>query len=428
MGYVINLGILFILVFYAVRLLSSKPSYIHFENEEILLNGPEKFLLFTIVTGMFMCGPFSAIRLLIWELLVIFSLYLYGKIIKPNVIIFAYLVFLLWLILEFVRTPSYFYGLRVFVKYLYPFVIMLFAATFIRNEKFIYIAMKYLVYTGLMFSILMGGVFTNIIYLWVFYSFSVFWPMSTLGDFIAIVSAASFLLWWKTREKKYLFFILWFLLSEILQSVRTSLLAITIVLIIGSFLKYKLKSLPYIIGSIFFIIGVILYVPYVKNKMFFNPQNIYTIEDIIKAQESGQINTSMREYMWNDLMHRFYENNELFGKGLGTVQHFMYTNFVYGGLHVPHSDYVQMLCDTGLIGLILYLLLPFLLIFYLRKYLFKPPIKGIILSAQMSFLSFIAVLISMGFDNVVNYNVAAHSYPFIFLGIHMAYRTRRIYD
>jgi len=428
MSYVINFGVLFILVFYAVRLLSSKPSYIYFENEEILLNGPEKFLLFTIITGMFMCGPFSAIRLLIWELLVIFSIYLYGKIIKPNVIIFSYLIFLLWLILEFVRTPSYFYGLRVFVKYLYPFVIMLFAATFVKSEKFVYIAMKYLVYTGFIFSLFLGGVLTKIFHIWFFYSFSIIWPISTFGDFIAIVSAASFLLWWRTREKKYLFFILWFLLSEILQSVRTSLLAITAVLIIGSFLRYKLKSLPYIIGSIFFIIGVVLYVPYVKKKMFFNPQNIHTVEDIIKAQESGQINTSMREYMWNDLMYRFYEKNELFGQGLGTVQHFMYTNFVYGGLHVPHSDYVQMLCDTGLVGLILYLLLPILLIFYLRKYLFQLPIRGIVLSAQMSFLSFVAVLISMGFDNVVNYNVAAHSYPFIFLGIHMAYRTRRIYD
>ena len=34
----------------------------------------------------------------------------------------------------------------------------------------------------------------------------------------------------------------------------------------------------------------------------------------------------------------------------------MYSNFIFGGLQVPHNDYIQISCDNGLIGIVLYLL------------------------------------------------------------------------
>ncbi len=31
-------------------------------------------------------------------------------------------------------------------------------------------------------------------------------------------------------------------------------------------------------------------------------------------------------------------------------KNYMYSNFVFGGLKVPHNEYVQMSCDSGIIG------------------------------------------------------------------------------
>ncbi len=53
-------------------------------------------------------------------------------------------------------------------------------------------------------------------------------------------------------------------------------------------------------------------------------------------------------------------------------KNYMYSNFVFGGLKVPHNDYVQMSCDSGIIGVVLYLLAVFAIIvhsfFVYQKY------------------------------------------------------------
>jgi len=430
--FIINLAAFFILTLYAVKLMFSKPSKVNFKiikEYNILLNGPEKFILFTALTGMFEVGPFSSLRLLVWILVIIAAFLYYKKIIKLNIVFIMYLLFLGWMILASVWAPSIEYSLRVFLKYLYPFLLMLFVATYVQSTKLIFILIKLLILEAFIFSIFLGGFMTHILGIWYFYFGGLFWPMATLADFLSIGAALSFVMWWKTGEKKYLFLIGWFLFSDVLQSVRTGLLGISAVLVIGSFLRYKLVSLPYIFGAIALAISIILYVPQVKNKMFFNPSKVQTVEDIIKADKQGNINTSMRSTMWSVLLNKFYKKNELIGSGTGAAQHYMYTNFVFGGLKAVHSDYVQMLCDIGKIGLGLYIMFFIFFILYANKLFFLKPNNYLNISALSAFLTYIAVLVSMGFDNIVNYSFATHSYPFLFIGLFFAYKNlRRIYD
>lgn len=422
--YVAISGAVFILLsLYALRILFSKSSYVKFSaNEYVLLTGPEKFLLLTMVTGMIAAGGFSSLRLMVWIILVVLGFIVYRKNITINTFVFVCLVFLSYTLITLLWAPSLSFGFRVFLKYLYPVLIMLFAMSFVTSREFIYIAMKYMIVTSFVISVFLGGFMTHILGIWVFYLGGVFWPISTLADFFAIMSAVSFVLWWRTGEKKYLFLIAWFLLSCIFQSVRTGLLSIGFMFIFGMYFRYRLISLPYIFGIILLGFSAILFVPNVKEKMFFDTTKVQTFSDVTGAFEEDNLNTSARSTMWEYLLKTFYEKDELLGQGLGTVQNFMYNNYVFGGLTVPHNDFVQMLCDIGELGVYLYLLIP--LSFMILNWKYFRYIKNDELSmiATIAMLSYLAILPAMNFDNVINYSFPVHSMPFIFIGLFYAHR------
>lgn len=424
--YVAINGLVFILLsLYALRVLFSKASYVKFSKDNyVLLTAPEKFLLLTMVTGMIAVtsGGFASIRLMWWITLIILAFIVYRKSITINTFVFICFVFLTYTLITLTWAPSLEFGIRVYLKYLYPVLIMIFAMNFVTSKDFIYIALKYMIITSFVISIFLGGFMTHIVGLWTFYFGGVFWPIATLADFFAVMSAVSFVLWWKTGEKKYLFLIGWFLLSCMLQSVRTGLLSIGLMFIFGMYFRYRLISLPYIIGIILLGLSTILFVPNVKEKMFFDTTKVQTFSDITGSLEEGNINTSARSTMWEYLLKTFYSKDELLGQGLGTVQNFMYNNYVFGGLKIPHNDFVQMLCDIGELGVILYLLMPISFLMINWRYFKDVRYSELHMIATIAMLSYIAILPAMNFDNVVNYSFPVHSMPFIFIGLFYAYR------
>ncbi len=417
-------GLVFVLLsLYALRVLFSKASYVKFSKDQyVLLTAPERFLLLTMVTGMICTLSFSSLRLMIWITLIILAFVVYRKSITINTFVLICLVFLSYTLITLTWAPSLEFGIRVFLKYLYPVLIMIFAMSFVTSKDFIYVALKYMIITSFVISIFLGGFMTHIVGLWIFYFGGVFWPTSTLADFFAVMSAISFVLWWKTGEKKYLFLIAWFLLSCMLQSVRTGLLSIGFMFIFGMYFRYRLISLPYIIGIVLLGLSAILFVPNVKEKMFYDTTKVQTFSDITGSLEEGNINTSARSTMWEYLLKIFYEKDELLGQGLGTVQHFMYNNHVFGGLTVPHNDFVQMLCDIGELGVILYLLIPISFLMLNWKYFKDVRYSELHMIGTIAILSYIAIIPAMNFDNVVNYSFPVHSMPFIFIGLFYAYK------
>ena len=99
----LNVLVFFFLVGYAFKLLVSSPSYVKLsKTEKVLLTGREKFLLFTLVTGMFQVGVslgginLSALRLMIWIGFVLFA-FMFYKTPKFSPVYFFYLAFLVWM-------------------------------------------------------------------------------------------------------------------------------------------------------------------------------------------------------------------------------------------------------------------------------------------------------------------------------------------
>ena len=61
--------------------------------------------------------------------------------------------------------------------------------------------------------------------------------------------------------------------------------------------------------------------------------------------------------VWEMLETQFYKGKEMKGSGIGSCQKFLYDN--PAGVKQTHGDYVQMRCDTGLIGFWLYIIVQY---------------------------------------------------------------------
>jgi hypothetical protein len=150
--------------------------------------------------------------------------------------------------------------------------------------------------------------------------------------------------------------------------------------------------------------------------MFYN-DNV-TIEQFQSGEISqDNVNTNARKSMWEHLENKFYNGNELIGSGTGSVQNYMYNNFLFGGLKVAHSDFVQMKCDNGLIALILYLIISLSIFIHSFRIYWSTDIPCVQLCAIIAGASIAGVFVTLYSDNVVNYSMATLSMPYGFYGM-----------
>ncbi|MFA6189053.1 MAG: O-antigen ligase family protein [Sulfuricurvum sp.] len=423
----LNVVVFFLLTGYAFKLMFSNPSYVKLsKTEKVLLSGREKFLLLTMVSGMVMVGVdlginLSALRLMVWIGMILLAFVLYTKSPKLSGVFIPYILFLLWLALSLAWTVDIGYGIRAYLKYIYPFLIMLFAATFVRSRDFIYVAMRWMIFTSFIYSLFLGGFMTHVLGIWSFYANGLFWPMSTLADYLGIMSGLSFLMWWRTGEKKYFLLIGWFFLSAVFQSVRTGLLAILIVSMVAFYIRYRLKALPFIAGIFLIALVSVLFIPQVRDKMFYDPSAVNTINDL-ETVNTTQIDSNGRFAMWEWTLNRLYEPNPLVGSGIGMTQYTFYEiNHPFYPIRVIHNDYVQMLADNGEIALFLYAFFVLIAIFVAFRNTTNKTPEYLLNTSFLVITSFTATSVAMMTDNVVLYVLAVFSYPFIFLGIMIAY-------
>jgi uncharacterized membrane protein len=95
----------------------------------------------------------------------------------------------------------------------------------------------------------------------------------------------------------------------------------------------------------------------------------------------------------------------------------MYTHRIFGGLKVPHSDYIQMLCDNGIIAVVIYILIGITLIIHTLSVYNHTYSSVVQLCAITAGSSMAGLLLTLYSDNVVNYSMATLSMPFGFYGM-----------
>lgn len=246
----------------------------------------------------------------------------------------------------------------------------------------------------------------------------VFWYGTASAIHYITMCVFSLALFYYTDErKKNLLLCVLFMLPCLVWVFRTSIMGTTLALMTFFFFKYKMKSLPVIFVVLVLFVVAVFAIPSVREKMFKDSENV-SIEQLQRGEISkDDINSNARFAMWEDLQSRFYQGKELMGSGIGSVQNYMYSNFVFGGLKVPHNDYVQISCDSGIIGVVLYLLAVFAIIVHSFFVYQKYTDVSIKMCAIVAGSSIVGVALTMYTDNVVNYSMATLSYPFGFYGM-----------
>ena len=385
--------------------------------QKMVMDGPEMFWVLTFSTGLLAFSApaglnLMAIRLMVLEVFCLVGLFICKRSPQWSPAIIFYLIYIIWIVIGLSYTPAPGYGFRVILKYLYPLLVMLFASAAVRDKEvflkagigartvaIISIAVAFIPYVGRLFP-------------------GVFWYGTARAiNYISMCIFSLALFYYTQEKKKNLLLGILFMLPCILWVFRTSIMGTTLALMTFFFFKYKLKSLPVIAGIMLVAVVAVFTIPSLKEKMFKDSRNV-SIEQFQRGEISkDDINSNARFAMWEHLENRFYKGKELTGSGIGSVQNYMYNNYVFGGLQVPHNDYVQIACDSGIIGIVLYLLLIMSVVIHCFITYHKFSDVAIKICAIVAGSGLAGVVLTMYTDNVVNYSMATLSYPFGFYGM-----------
>lgn len=380
------------------------------------LDGPELFWILTFSTGLLAFSApgvldLMAVRLLVLEIFCLIGLFIVKQKVVWNAVSIFYIFYIIWLLVGLFYSPSIVYGLRVIMKYLFPLGLMLFASAVVREgEVFLKAGLcaRWVAVVCLVFSFIPGA---EVLFP------GVFWHGTARAiHFISICIFSLALYFYGGKDRRDLYYCILFALPCFIWVFRTSMMGTILALVAFFFFRYRLKSLPIIIGLFLLFIISIFTIPRLKQKMF--KDDGVSIEQLQKGDiNKDNIESNARFAMWEHLMGSFYNNKEMLGSGTGCTQNYMYTHFIFGGLKVPHSDYVQILCDNGMVGLILYLLVGISIIFhsvliYNRSQWFIVRICAITTGSSMA-----GIMFTLYSDNVVNYSMATLSVPLGFYGM-----------
>lgn len=422
----LNLIYFIILTVYAYRFLYSQGRIVRspFRKEDRLaLTGPEMYWVLIFSTGLLAFSLDLGIDLMAIRLLTIMIMCLVGFKFctgKPiwSLPIKVYVIYLVWLLIGCAYGPSYNYGLRVVLKYCYPLIICLFASAVVDNFA-----------TAFKAAVTARWVAVITLILW-FIPYvekiipGVMWYATARAIHYISMMVLSLSLFFFTNEKKKNFWLtLLFLFPCFYHVFRTSILGSGIAIMAFSIIRWKAKSLPIIVGVLLAGIISVFTIPSLREKMFFDDNT--TLEEFQEGKISMEdVNTNTRSTMWEDMQKRFYEEHKIIGSGTGSTQKYMAEDKVFGGLNAVHSDFVQMKCDNGLLGLILYCAMIGLIFIHCFLIYWNTNDNRLKLFAITAGASLLGVFATCYSDNTVNYSMATLGIPFGFYGMTLALQKR----
>ncbi|MGF6989672.1 O-antigen ligase [Lachnospiraceae bacterium PM6-15] len=204
------------------------------------------------------------------------------------------------------------------------------------------------------------------------------------------------------KKYRYIYFFtsLFLLVCAVLSGTKKTVLAVFVALVIYVLTKYRKQALRLVIRIL--LVGVLIVLLYLLmlNVDFLYIRIGYRIEDFIMATQgldTGTISTTMRFSMIKYGFHLFADS-PIIGKGVSAFRAYYYS---YSGEYLySHCNYVEMLCNQGLLGFSLYYgYLLWLLRAVVKKY-----------SSQneyfyMFFIIFLVVLMVLDYGQVSYYRV-----------------------
>lgn len=389
------------------------------KKQYLMFDGPELFWVLTFSTGLLAFSApgkldLMAIRLMVLELFCLIGLFVVKR--KPiwSIATICYLTYILWTLIGIVYSPSPTYGFRVILKYIYPLLIMLFASAVVRNEE-VFLKAGLGVRSIAVLSIVLSFIpFTGKLFP------GVFWYATAKAIHYIVICIFSLALFYHGgKDKRDLVFAILFIFPCVFWVFRTSIMGTTLALMVFFFFKYRLKSLPTIFGVLVLFIVAIFFIPSIKEKMFFDKNKANTNQLRSGKISMDDINSNGRFAMWEWSLKKFFDKKETIGTGTGNLQETFYAlKHPFGSIRICHNDYIQILCDNGLIGIILFggsfafLIGHCFVIYQDKKYTAAIRICAITAGASTA-----GILLTLYTDNAINYTMATLSYPCGFYGM-----------
>ena len=390
-------------------------------DEPYLLSQNMYFTIFTICTAPIFLHGMSLIKYALWFLLILALIFTRVIRIRWEWMTITYALFFAWLCVTMTYTPVPRDGAMMLIKYSLPMLFLWLGYSSLSNEKDVIVLLKVVNIVGCVYCCFIGGQGCKLMP-WLYYGVLA-GPFSTyagFADFLTSIFIVPILLYWLTKDRKYVYCALWMILSTVLESVRTGMGGMLLVFAFAILLRDKWKAVPGLLlaGAVF--VGTILFVPDVNKKFFGEEAGKVTATDIVQggAMSMDKIEMSGREYMWERVLENCYKGKELIGGGLGTSGRFVKS---YGqatnGLEMMHNDYLQILCDSGKVGIAL------LIFFYLTVILkvsanvtMRRSSSLIKVTGIMALSSMAGIAFSMYFDNVASNSMQSMVMPYIYLG------------
>lgn len=389
-------------------------------DEPYLLSPNMYFTIFTICTAPIFLGALSLYKYALWFLLILALIFTRGIRIRWEWMTITYALFFAWLCVTMTYTPVPRDGAMMLIKYSLPMLFLWLGYSSLSNEKDVIVLLKVVNIVGCVWCLVMGGFAEKFIFPLYVFLMGICSTYAGFADFLTSIFIVPILLYWLTKDRKYVYCALWMILSTVLQSVRTGMGGMLLVFAFAILLRDKWKAVPGLLLAGAMFVGTILFVPDVNKKFFGEEAGKVTATDIVHggAMSMDKIEMSGREYMWERVLENCYKGKELIGGGLGTSGRFVKS---YGqatnGLEMMHNDYLQILCDSGKVGialLIFFYLTVILKVFVnvaMRRSSSMVSVTGIMALSSMAGIAF-----CMFFDNVVSNSMQSMVMPYIYLG------------
>lgn len=218
------------------------------------------------------------------------------------------------------------------------------------------------------------------------------------------------------KSNKSLIYFILFLFHQILSKTRMSIF-MTLISIPLSIKKMNFKKKTISILLIAIISIGIFYSPIIQNKMFFSGHG--QISDL--NFNNPDLRTSGRTTIWLALIDDL-DNNWLFGHGSRSSYFFMKEKFVT--IHEPHNDYIRLIYDFGIVGLVIYF---FCFTAQILTIFFNYRARTNLVEKQIDKIALILLVLFLGFmitDNTILYAVTYTNFVFYFIGLSFANNTK----
>lgn len=421
---ILSLIIFFVLVWWIYRIyLSSQVKFRAVEvdkGEHYLLSQNMYFVIFTMCTAPIFLGSLALLKYGLWFVAMLVLLFA-GKVrIKFEFMTVMYSIFFLWLCYTMTYTSVPRDGAMMLIKYVLPMLFLWLGYSGLRYEKDLILFLKVVNVAACIYCGFMGGFAATFIPPLYGFCMGIFITYAGFADFLTSIFVIPIMLYWLTKEKKYIYCALWMVLSTVLQSVRTGMGGMLLVFCTALLLKNKAKAIPglAVAGAMF--LGVILFVPSVNEKFFGEDAGSISASDIVQGNALSQenIQTNGRSETWEMIMEQFYKGHEVKGSGLGMSTAYLKDLYVKtGSVALLHNDYVQIISDTGIVGIVLIVLFYIAILLKGITYVIvKRSSSRVKMTGIMAVSSMAGIAFSMYYDNVVSHSMSSLVMPFIFLG------------